>query len=87
MGTNYSKANAVKICKTDGPTTLFLWDTHLKAIGATNFPGTSSLAEKQNKFVGYLLKKAYDLAISPAINVSRNPGFEVPFKCYGNKKP
>ena len=41
---------------------------------------------KQVHMLGYLFELMYDLAIAPATNVSRSPGFETPLNIYPNKR-
>ena len=48
-----------------------------KKIDAVNFRGNLRLQTKQLNMLGYLWEIAYDLCISPAANISGNPGFEV----------
>jgi hypothetical protein len=55
----------------------------LKEIGQVDFRGDTTLQDKQYKMIGYAFEKAYDLSISPAHNVSRNPGFETPLGVFG----
>jgi len=63
---------------------LFDWPLKdLKRIEKVNFAGCLTLEAKQYKMIGYLFEKAYDLCISPSVNVSRNPGFETPLGIFG----
>ena len=55
----------------------------LKDINNVVFRSCNTLEEKQYKMIAYAFEKAYDLAISPARNVSRNPGFETPLGFFG----
>jgi hypothetical protein len=65
-------------------TTLFVWTKDdLKDINNLKFRGCNTLEEKQYKMIAYAFEKAYDLAISPVLNVSRNPGFETPLGVFG----
>jgi hypothetical protein len=64
--------------------TLFVWTkTDLKDINNVKFRGCNTLEEKQYKMIAYAFEKAYDLAISPVLNVSQNPGFETPLGVFG----
>lgn len=65
-------------------TTIFVWTKDdLKDIKNVQFRGCNTLEEKQYKMIAYAFEKAYDLAISPVLNVSRNPGFETPLGFFG----
>jgi hypothetical protein len=58
-------------------------------IGQVDFRGDTTLQDKQYKMIGYAFRKAYDLSISPARNVSQNPGFEMPlgvFRGWNNEQ-
>ena len=80
LGVNPSKKKILCCSDTAGDaTTLSVWTKDdLKDIKDVKFRSCNTLEEKQSKMIAYAFEKAYDLAISPAHNVSRNPGFETP---------
>jgi hypothetical protein len=55
----------------------------LKDINNIKFRGCNTLEEKRYEMIAYAFEKAYDLAISPAHNISETPGFETPFGFFG----
>jgi len=72
------------VAATPHAATLFVWaKDDLKDINNVKFCGCNTLEEKQYKMIAYAFEKAYDLAISPAQNVSRNPSFETPLGFFG----
>ena len=85
LGIDPSKKKVLCCSDTAGDaTTIFVWTKDdLKDIKNVQFRGCNTLEEKQYKMIAYAFEKAYDLAISPAHNVSRNPGFETPLGFFG----
>jgi hypothetical protein len=85
LGVDPSKKKVLCCSDTVGDAaTLFVWTkTDLKDINNVQFCGCNSLEEKQYKMIAYAFEKAYDLAISPVLNVSQNPGFETPLGVFG----
>ena len=85
LGIDPSKKKVLCCSDTAGDaTTIFVWTKDdLKDIKNVQFRGCNTLEEKQYKMIAYAFEKAYDLAISPARNVSRNPGFETPLGFFG----
>jgi hypothetical protein len=85
LGVDPSKKKVSCCSDTAGDaTTLFVWTKdNLKDINNVQFRGCNRLEEKQYKMIAYAFEKAYDLLISPARNVSRNPGFETPLGFFG----
>lgn len=85
-GLGFNPSMKAEICNTgkDGALSLLCWSSRdLKEIGQVDFRGDTTLQDKQYKMIGYAFQKAYDLSISPAHSVSRNPGFETPLGVFG----
>ena len=56
---------------------IFLYNTEEKQkINKMSLSGRSTTMLKRIDMIAYLFELGYDLAISPADNVSQNPGFE-----------
>jgi hypothetical protein len=86
IGLGFNPSTKAEICNTgkEGALSLLSWSSRgLKEIGQVDFRGDTTLQDKQYKMIGYAFEKAYDLLISPAHNVSRNPGFETPLGVFG----
>jgi hypothetical protein len=85
LGVDLSKNKVLCCSDTAGDAaTLFVWTkTDLKDINHVKFRGFNTLEEKQYKMIANAFEKAYDLAISPVLNFSRNPGFETPLGVFG----
>ena len=47
-----------------------------KRIDALKLRGRNTTIQKRADVIAYLIELCYDIAISPADNVSQNPGFE-----------
>jgi hypothetical protein len=85
LGVDPSKKKVLCCSDTAGnATTIFVWTKDdLKGTKNVKFHGCNTLEEKQYKMIAYAFEKAYDLAISPAHNVSRNSDFETPLGFFG----
>jgi hypothetical protein len=83
VGLGVDPSKKKDLCCSDAAT-LFVWTkSDFKDINNVKFRDCNTLEEKQYKMIAYTFKKAYDLAISPVLNVSRNPGFETPLGFFG----
>ena len=82
MGVGFDRKNEqimAKLTSSSDEERIFHFDEEYdKKIEKVNFSGCSSLKDKKIHMIAYLAELAYDLALDPSSNVSKNPGFETP---------